>query len=506
MRPFFLLLLVPTILFLSIFPALKRDGIEYQGSKSDPAYIYLVGSLALRTGKTPFNWDHPGTTLTAIGAVVIWGGTAGLSAEASEKKVFERSEEFVHAILLVLSFLHAAVFALAGWLAWRSTGNLALGCFLQLFPLLHQSAWEAFTRLGPDMFTLSLGTLMLSCLLSGGCVRRRALLAGTSSGALFAAKITGLPLLLIPVVFLRRKKKDLALFLLSSAGIFFGMAWLVLGRAVPEFFSYFFSWIVLNATRSGQYGMGQPGLPDGASFFAGLLSLGQEAPLAALTLLALMVFSFASKLKERWTGDNAMILTLAISAAIQYLLVAKQPAVRYLLPAFPALGMGAGLMVRLLVAKPGGGSVVRVLFPCCVLIFLFQPVQLLYSAGTEARLSQLQEKETVLREQACRVIPFYWASGRDIALDFGNFYARGQFTKTFQELFPEFLLFDPTRGVFLDAQRKPVPAEPLLKAGKVCLRGSGRALYGGPGVPGWKAEVLYASEPDSIFLLEPARK
>lgn len=512
--------MVPVIFFLLGLFVFRWNGAYYLSGNLDPDYPYLVNSLAVSQGKIPGHWDHPGMTLQFIGARVIQLTTLGLTKDEQAYRVLKNPEFYAHMIGLLLLLLHSLALTISGFLVWRFTLCPWFTILFQSASLSFFSLWLASSKLSPDVLTWSLGLLLLSLLLprlAGNKIFRHfgeldVWLAGVLSGLILATKITGLPLIFVPLWCFR---KNLADFIRMSLGAFLTLAasiWLLQGEKFFEFGYFFLRWVGRLAIHRGRYGDGEVGFPGIVELVSALITtVSFLLPLGLAFLLILLFLPFLFRYRRKFENRELLLsyfFLIAISA-VQFLIVAKHPGDRYLIPQVAILALLLPLsftVIGKLAFKPKINHVAFLKFTALLFLFL--------GLGNGGRLLFQNQTRTqeILRAEAisvrvasiqCRVANFYRGSSQEFALAFGNNYARYAYTELLMRIYPSYLAYEPGRG-FVDFARADVPSDRVFSQKPICLRGT-------PGLEGPRdffegfelRMIEEATSDDALFLFEP---
>ena len=396
--------------------------------------------------------------------------------------------------------LFALAIGLAGFLIWRATGDPVATILFQCLPFITYHSWAALPKLSPDILTMVFGMVLLALVLprlrkipkeNSLTEKRSEALAGFTAGLVLASKITGLPLLLVPLWAYRESRPSLIRFVSGTAISFLIVIGIVHRGHFLDFFRFFAGWVWRLASHRGKYGSGEPGLPVPADFLASIWKLATMIPGIAILLAATLCFVVIARRRRRWLPKSewTAVTVLIAAALVQFLMAAKNPSPRYLLPGLPCLSLGAALA---LLAFTRGSlwdilarSRVRIASAVIVVAALiaYQPLSLRYDGTMRARFAYLEEIDAVIRASGCKVVPFYRASVPAYALAFGNNFVHPSFSGTLRALYPDFVQYEPGNG-FVDIDRRPVPVQSVFRGPggaprPVCLRGN-IAVFGEP--------------------------
>jgi small conductance mechanosensitive channel len=193
----------------------NRQGPSYLGLNSDPEYPYLLNALNVATLRVPGLWEHPGTTLQGVGALVILGKWAAGCLfgpwESLQESVLRHPEAYLHAMGLVLNLLLAgAIYVVARRIYQLSESLLAALVFQVSFGLFTATV-RAQSRPTPELM-LAIAVVILALPLAPLVVGRDTSLAESeerwlamATGAALAfgivTKITFAPLVAVCLLF-----------------------------------------------------------------------------------------------------------------------------------------------------------------------------------------------------------------------------------------------------------------------------------------------------------------
>src|SRR5260370_16114734 len=137
-----ILLVIPCSLFLLSVLLTNASGPYYQFGNFDPDYCYLFNALNILTFHPPGHWDHPGTTLQLLGAIVVLGKWLGSSLFGVwmpiSKAVLSDPESYLHAINLAINFLICSTAYVASREIYRISKSLPAALAPQVSVLLFE--------------------------------------------------------------------------------------------------------------------------------------------------------------------------------------------------------------------------------------------------------------------------------------------------------------------------------------------------------------------------------
>ena len=301
----------------------------------DPDYFYLLDALNLVNLTTPGHIYHPGVTVDALGALVLWAAHLGAGADEITNAVLAAPESHLRLISALFIGLNAAALLALGAAGYAVFGNLLPALIVQTGPFLSMVVFKQGYHVRPEALlifsTLMLCVVTILALGPGVLQRRRFGLAaafGVVVGFSVATKVTFAPLWLLPV------------FVLGSR------------RAIGAF-ETFFDWMTRLTLASDVHGRGAATVIDFSRYPANVLKLFSR-PVLHVVFLASVV-----TLAARWwhgrrgqaaPRPEARALAGVCAAQLaQILLIAKQPSAIYMVPSLVLAALAAALLYRLLV-------------------------------------------------------------------------------------------------------------------------------------------------------------
>ncbi len=510
LRPF-LLCLFPMCFLLALPSIINWRGPYYLGGNSDPDYAYLMNSMAVRHGFPPGHWDHPGTTIQGLGGITLLLGHLGNSADQILAQVVHNPEKIMLELVWTLSVICAAIIFASGWLMTIATGNVSLGIFFQLVPFLVRSTWVQVGRLTPEILTLSLTMLLASLTFHKvysrrGCWYNSPYFLGVITGLVLTTKITGLPLIILPLYFIRNNLRALIKFSVGATLCGLLVILPVINTAIKTFVYYFGHWIFTIGTHQGSYGEGS-GIKALSleTVIRSLESLAISAPFLTGTLLFgiiwLIVFRYSRSVFLKIPENRQLLIATVLAGVGQFLMVSKQPNIRYLIPGFVAQGLILVLALRTFKNTFIRGGLTLTAFFLAIWI----PFVSLGGAENEKlqRDQDLALIDSTLKFAGCFEIPTYRSTSVPFALSFGNNFTGLRFSKALAEAYPDYLSYNPSEGL-LDFDRRVLNPEKIKSSGrKFCIRGW-KSTVPPKSVSNFMTyqEILTTQSDDSLFLVE----
>jgi hypothetical protein len=423
-------LLIPGIVLGDSILLRLAAGPHWLGKNCDPSYPYLVNGLRMVKGLVPNHVDHPGTPLQMLICTVCWLFNIGRSASDTVTHVFMVPEFYLHIVFVVLSlFSFAASVGLAGFV-FRKTGDRLAAVLTQLPPLSFYAMRFGVENVCPDSLLISVGTLFNICLFMNFFAKTSkdeyaaTLFWGFVCGLGVAVKLTFVPLLVIPLIVLSWKNKNL--FLRIFAVSFFVWTLPIISR-----YPYLLKWIYQIFTHTGIYGSGGVGIIDIHKYCSSWVNIivGQRAFVGFL--FAASVLCFWKFARKKWDRGAFFLVATILGVLFQFAVVAKHPDTHYLLA-------GLGLFSALLALFYWQGPVRYVLGRGLVFVFILIFILIGTWRANEYRLNEARATKDVLafyehiheKYKGFIFVGYGPSSGLESAFSFGDLY-----TGSFDELF-----------------------------------------------------------------------
>ena len=338
----------------------------------DPDYFYLLDALNLVNLTTPGHIYHPGVTVDALGALVLWAAHPGAGADEITQAVLAAPETHLRLIGALFIGLNGAALLALGAAGYAVFGNLPPALILQMGPFLSMVVLKQGFHVKPEALlifsALMLGVVTVLALGPGVLRRRRLRLAvafGIVVGFGVATKVTFAPLWLVPV------------FLLGSwraVGVYGALSlisFLVFTLPAIGAVEAFFEWMTRLTLASDVHGRGAATVIDFSRYPGNVLKLFSRPVLHVVFLasvVTLAVLWWRGRRGHGLPGPETQATTRATSRALagvcaaqlaQILLIAKQPSAIYMVPSLVLAALAAALLYRLLVGLRLGAGPAR---------------------------------------------------------------------------------------------------------------------------------------------------
>lgn len=488
----------------------------------DPDYGYLLNALMITQGQPPNHIDHPGTTVQLIGALTIWilhhfhfPDLPLVDSVLLHPYAFAKAYSSALVGILALSTL------LFGFALRRARFPWWIAVAAQTIPFALPPAWYYLSRIAPENLLLSI-CLWIGTVFALNRDRKALGWMATLSLAVIlgiglATKITLVPLLGL-LLLSRSWKKVIAGTIVAAAtfGVFTFPIWSEYSRV--------FSWLFRIFEHQSNYGQGEKGVVPAMPLLRENFFLLWNDCLPFFYLFSLIPLAAILLIRERKiTRSSFFVWLLAVSAAlqlIQFLLVMKHPADRYLLP---ALATSLCLLPRLANLEISWWRKTPLLVAFASLLYVsintgFERWYLVASNLSSAEQELIEYKLEIDKFKSCGKIFSSPINLPQFSLYSGDLAAGGFFTPDLQRLYPNTYFYDQTPGRIRSFGESVMLGEvqkQMKKASCVVLLGSANAVITGAFIPvitdinevpvrlaKFEIEIQYEYKSNGIYLIK----
>ena len=409
--------------------------------EADPDYAYLLNGLSLLTFHAPGHYDHPGTTLQIIAALVIvpaWLISAPLHGMTGVKNaVLSNPQYFLHVINLVLIAADAAAAFYMGRRI-RAAANLGAALAAQISVLGSYSVMIGLNRVTPEPLLLACGLLLAGYLAPAALqperfvqTRAYATRLGALLGFIIVTKITAIPLL-ATVFFLRGRHFRLAA---AKAG---AIAMLVLTFPIAVHYPQMMKWFARLFVYSGAYGGGHIGVPGASNIWDNFLLLFDQTP-EIFVIFVFYVLSF-----PLWRDTTRRVVAIcALILGVSILMVLKEPVVRHFMPIVGSIALANAAILSQWSARPPariGGGILALLLALGIGRNAFAA-----SAWAQDAWHAQADNQALLAKATtagCQLAFYYEVNTQTYNLGFGDEYTSKRFAADLDRLYPNTLFYD----------------------------------------------------------------
>jgi hypothetical protein len=456
-----LLIVIPLLVFFAADSFKRNSGPYWMGTNLDPAYAYLLNSLNLTQFKQVAYTDHPGTTLEVLGAIVIEVVHWTRGSDSVVNDVLRNPELYLGATsTFILFFLVVSVFVI-GVLTLFLTGSFLFALIIQATPFLSATQLTFLSAVTPESLLLIVG-LWFSFAVLYICYKQHRetyfylILLSTISGFLIATKVNSVPLIIIPLVFLRWKSKILYLLGTGVCFVFFTLP-------MSHRYNIFFQWILNLIIHSGKYGQGDSNIINLLSFLTNLKTIFLTEQFLSASVIVIGTYIFIALVKKHKIAWSVFLFGLFLFYVLDIALVAKHFDTHYLIPALATLGVSWVLLLSLL--KPDN----LVKFVISVFILIFAGYNFSTFMQSTKGISEYYQQSVRLDDFVNRnfgnatKVTYYSFSSIENALDFGNTFAGNLYDGQLSQIYPAQYFYNLlTRKFSIWGKETPLPQKGVL--------------------------------------------
>ena len=427
---------VPLVVFVLAIMMKNAAGPYWLGPNFDPSYQYLINSLHVLEGKTPSHFEHPGTTLQILGAVVIKAFHLFEGNRAVVDAVLTSPEFYLHAIFICMLIICILILICIGLYSFTKSGSILFAILIQSTAIGFCTYFKGRIVLPPIINISPEAMFIIVCYFYMFLVVKLyykkdnnyfwiTSMLGAVCAMGFVTKTTFLPLLILPVILLPGYKSKL-MFLFSL--ILFSGTFLFPVRGEYSKIFYGFMGLAVHRNRF-DYGAAQGSILDVDKFFSNLLLTLEFKPLWVISIVVsviTIISYFILKRKITMLNSNKyrkifkFITALTLVSVGQILIVSKHYGEYYLIPAISLIGLLYGfyyLAIREL-------NISKKLVAAIIMIGVF--TQTAYSMDYYRRLADLNydlhrfSKNVYEKYSECMIINYYRSSSKKFALFFAD--------------------------------------------------------------------------------------
>jgi hypothetical protein len=321
----------------------------WMGGSTDPTYAYVLNSLLVAEGTPPAQATHPGTPLQVLGAVVLRVAHR-LSGSALDlrRHVLTDPEYFTDALCGTLVALITLATIAQGWAALHLTGSALCAMAAQAAPLASVWGVRSSVLVMCEPLVLALGFAASAAVLRS--LRRgpdaspgEAALLGVLVGVAIATKVMYVSLALLPLLWLRRRPRLIAL---ATIVVTFALGIAPLWRTLPAVAV----WLLAVLGHTGAWGAGPAGFIVPGSFPRALAAIFAGDPLIHAAIALLVAAAALCRSPDPAVRAARRCAWAVVAAAMaSVLLGAKQSSIvtYYHMPAVSLTGLAVALAYRL---------------------------------------------------------------------------------------------------------------------------------------------------------------
>ncbi|WP_245644308.1 hypothetical protein [Magnetospirillum moscoviense] len=447
----------------------------------DPDYYYLLNGLRLVEGLPPTDISHPGTPAQVIVAAILRLMHPGDTAAAIVDQVLRDPER--HLLWASVAFYPLVGLALVGLgsAVLAATGSRTAALLAQSAPFLSMLIPKFGLHAKPEPLIIvaaaALAALGFVAVRTERPGDRMAGLFGLIMGFGIACKLQFAALGLVPL-FLLPARQLFVVYPLAAIAAFF----LFVSPALPSYEIFLDFWGRV-LTHAGPYGSGQAGFVDPGKLPRAVFKLFASKLIFTGTLLAMLVLLVGYfRLRRRGLLPRNRMARLAaglvLAQVATVLMIAKQPAAHYLIPALMLTGptLAAAWSLSSPLMTPAAHHRLW-LIVSAVLVSATIPAVWRQTRELATWTAEAQSVD-MARFGACAKVFFDSSSSAGYALHRGDMNAQGRYSPRLAEFMPadEYFWYtnDHTywsRGLMQWTKAHTLP-ELLTRHGCAVLRGS----------------------------------
>ncbi|MBU0467539.1 MAG: hypothetical protein KJ736_00575, partial [Candidatus Omnitrophica bacterium] len=414
----------------------KATGPYWLGPNSDPAYQYLINSLHVLEAKTPSHFEHPGTTLQILGAIVFKSFHLLDDNTTIIKAVLTNPEIYLRAIFLSMLIPFILILIGIGLYSYSKSKSILFACLIQSTGLVFCKFYNIhiimppIVNISPEMLIIVASYLCVFLVLklyfkeSKKCLWE-SIAFGVVCALGFISKTTFIPVLLLPVVLLPGLRQKLIFFITF---IFSSIVLTFPARAAYSKMFYGFKGLAINKYKF-DYGAAEKGIIDLDQMINNFISIFKFKPFWVIAVLAsvigMIVYSVLRQKDtfvdpEKYKRIFKYILTITLVSLGQILIVSKHYGAHYLIPAISLLGLLLGfyyLAIREVGIKK---SIIAFLLIAGIGVQTAQAF--VHYKNLSVLHKDLYEFSNKVHKKydKCQIIEYYRASSKKLALFYGD--------------------------------------------------------------------------------------
>jgi hypothetical protein len=447
-----LVLCVLALSCLFVVLAEQVQGAHWLGHNFDNDYPYLLNALCFAQFHSAGHYDHPGTPVQIIGAMVLRVAHAARSTgTAVDQDVCLHPEGYLHAIHLVLVIMVVAALCLLATRFYRVTGAVAGTVLASAVLFVSPTVLSVLPGVNAEIvliFTALVMQVVLLSMIDGAGARRAPIVAlAAVVGFGIATKITFLPFVIVPVMIIPGWRKKARYVLLALA------SFVVFTLPIINHYRTVARWLLNILTHTGKYGYGSSGILIIPEYLRTLGNLLAAEPMLAAGIASGLLYA-AWNWRCRRDNTLRIIAAIALAQLAQLLMVAKHPEQRYLIPALSFVAFaGACILVHARAHYARRAAAFGVAVLVCILVS-----GAVYARMVITKFDRLQQNAVRLNDLAGKFtnatrVYYFGASSLSQALTYADSYANGRFGKLLARLYGDVYFYDLWAGTYRDFEK-----------------------------------------------------
>ena len=450
---YLLVMVIPLIVLVLGLMMKKATGPYWLGPNSDPSYQYLINSLHVLEGKTPSHFEHPGTTLQILGAVVFKSFHLFDDNTTIIKAVLAKPELYLNAVFLSMLIPFILILIGIGLYSCSKSQSIMFACLIQSTGLVFCKFYNIkivlppIVNINPEMLIIIVSFLCILTMLklyfkeSKKCLWE-SIAFGIICATGFISKTTFIPLLLLPFLLLPGLRQKIIFFITF---IFSSIVFTLPARAAYSKMLYGFKGLAVHKNRF-DYGAAEKSIIDADQFIANFISIFKFKPFWVVAVFAsvigMIVYSVLRQkdtfeYPEKYKKIFKYILAITLVSLGQILIVSKHYAAHYLIPAISLLGLLLGFYYLAIRQSQIKKSIVAFFLIAGICAQTAQAF--VYYKNLSALHGDLYEfsKSVHKKYDKCQIINYYRASSQKFALFYGDSWGgKKEYSQILKQMYP----------------------------------------------------------------------
>jgi len=430
---YLLLLLIPITILINI----RNNNKAY--FDFDPNYIYLFNGINLATqhGKIG-HYDNPGTPVIVFSAVVM--KTTYLfrnSSDAFPIDVLRNPQHYINVIAWTFSVIDALLILLLGVFILRTTKDITYSLLFQSIPYLSKVIFTwCFQLLSPE--PVLFGSVILFIILflwkyffnkSFGditfeygqnhkiTIDKFMIWFALIMGFCLATKITSVPLLLLPLLFISRLKNKFVFL------IFVFISFILFTLPIARYYKMLVFWMANLFLHSGNYGVGSMNIIDLNKAFENFMVFIKNEPIISGVLVLSLIIIMKQVLQKKYDINLKILGGFFLVQIADLIMIFKNFELHYFIPVIPTIAVNIFMILQIL-------NFSKIIRASAILIFV---IMCIYLNKEFPRISP--PEYSIIDENNCINIYSYNCSSPMFGLKFGNEYSLNMNTPYLEKIY-----------------------------------------------------------------------
>jgi hypothetical protein len=354
-----ILLIIPVTILLIIN---ANNKTEFWKGKYDPEYCYLLNGLNLANQFGNIGlYEHPGTTVHVLSAIIIkttFTFRKTKSDLATDVLLFP--EYYLRAIAWTFTIINCLLIFFSGLMVFKLTNELSSGLLFQSVSFFSTSVYHAFYSVSPE--PVLFGSVILFMLFflwkyyfnkSFAVIKIRysksrkfdldvyVLVSGFIMGICLATKINSIPLILLPMLFIRGLKNKVAFLVIAF------ISFILFTMPIARYYISFLVWIKDLFFHSGYYGRGNEEIINLNLVSGNFLTFIKYEPIILFTMVISLVFIIKQLIQKKYDVHLKILTGLFFIQILDLLLILKHFRLHYFIPIIPTIAVSIFIILKI---------------------------------------------------------------------------------------------------------------------------------------------------------------